>query len=501
MQNSKIFDLCIVGSGPAGAFLAYELAKSKKMKIAIIESGNDNIDMNPYNFIDLSSSNIKGKLDFGFSRQVGGASNLWAGGLAKYDEIDLYPRDDFDLPGWPIDIDELNRYYKRVDEYLGIRPSVSSLDEESLGSSKFKSALEPREMRVLDTPFKTRSLVENTPGITLLKNCTGVQLHFKSEEHNNIENLEIFDHSTKINKSIHAKVFVIAAGTISNIRLLLNSFSILPSNKLTCSKNIGCYLSTHPKVDLGTLELFSPLNINNKLIIRLKENGFVSRYQFGLSSDLLLENKLLNHCIRFDSVIINRATRMFDKLKAVIGLTPFVKYKNNQLSKFLVESSIVFFRFLETTKGLGTIKDKLTLRGYFDQTPRAENRIKLSSQVLEDGLPLANISWKFSEDDWKNVDTFMKKFSNELKAEGIGELKYKRPNAEKLTSIHSHFIGGTRMGRDAESSVVDQNLKIHEIKNLFVSGPSVFPSYGYANPFYTIAALSLRLADHMKSKV
>ena len=57
------------------------------------------------------------------------------------------------------------------------------------------------------------------------------------------------------------------------------------------------------------------------------------------------------------------------------------------------------------------------------------------------------------------------------------------------------------MGRDTESSVVDQNLKVHEIKNLFVSGPSVFPSYGYANPFYTIAALSLRLADYIKSKV
>jgi choline dehydrogenase-like flavoprotein len=36
------------------------------------------------------------------------------------------------------------------------------------------------------------------------------------------------------------------------------------------------------------------------------------------------------------------------------------------------------------------------------------------------------------------------------------------------------------------------------VKNLFIAGSSVFPTCGYANPTWTITALSMRLADHLK---
>lgn len=58
-------------------------------------------------------------------------------------------------------------------------------------------------------------------------------------------------------------------------------------------------------------------------------------------------------------------------------------------------------------------------------------------------------------------------------------------------------MGGTIMGNDINKSVVDSNLKVHNISNLFVAGSSVFPTGGYANPTLTIIQLSLRLGDHL----
>ena len=60
-----------------------------------------------------------------------------------------------------------------------------------------------------------------------------------------------------------------------------------------------------------------------------------------------------------------------------------------------------------------------------------------------------------------------------------------------------HHMGGTRMGASIKNSVVDKNFKVHDTKNLFVSGSSVFVSSGHAYPTLTITQLSLKLADHL----
>jgi len=61
----------------------------------------------------------------------------------------------------------------------------------------------------------------------------------------------------------------------------------------------------------------------------------------------------------------------------------------------------------------------------------------------------------------------------------------------------SHQSGTCRMGTDATASVVDRNLRCHDVPNLYLLGSSVFVTVGMANPTLTIAALALRLADHL----
>ena len=54
------------------------------------------------------------------------------------------------------------------------------------------------------------------------------------------------------------------------------------------------------------------------------------------------------------------------------------------------------------------------------------------------------------------------------------------------------------MHDDPTRGVVDRDGKVHGLANLYVTGSSVFPTSGYANPTLTLVALALRLADHLK---
>jgi choline dehydrogenase-like flavoprotein len=47
--------------------------------------------------------------------------------------------------------------------------------------------------------------------------------------------------------------------------------------------------------------------------------------------------------------------------------------------------------------------------------------------------------------------------------------------------------------------VVDTNLQVEKAEGLFVCDNSVFPTSPAANPSLTLAALALRLADHLRS--
>ena len=61
----------------------------------------------------------------------------------------------------------------------------------------------------------------------------------------------------------------------------------------------------------------------------------------------------------------------------------------------------------------------------------------------------------------------------------------------------SHQCGTNRMGADPTASVVDQNLKAHDLENLYIVDASVLPTSAAVNPSLTIAALALRTGDHI----
>ena len=60
-----------------------------------------------------------------------------------------------------------------------------------------------------------------------------------------------------------------------------------------------------------------------------------------------------------------------------------------------------------------------------------------------------------------------------------------------------HWLGATRMAASPAEGCVDPALRYHELENRFVLSTSVFPSASSANPTLTLAALALRLGDHL----
>ncbi len=67
--------------------------------------------------------------------------------------------------------------------------------------------------------------------------------------------------------------------------------------------------------------------------------------------------------------------------------------------------------------------------------------------------------------------------------------------------VTAHQMGGCQMGKDPNTSVVDATLKFHGMDNLFVVDGSVFPSSLGVNPQETIMGISRWAAQHVAAAV
>ena len=115
-----------------------------------------------------------------------------------------------------------------------------------------------------------------------------------------------------------------------------------------------------------------------------------------------------------------------------------------------------------------------------------------------------NLFYKISKESLFTAKTFLEEFANLCKDQDLGRIAI-QDNIYNLDIFENmggyHHLGGTRMGTNNSISVVNSDLKVHNLNNLFINGSSNFPTAGYSNPTYTIVQLSLRLANNIASKL
>src|SRR5262249_31936116 len=64
-----------------------------------------------------------------------------------------------------------------------------------------------------------------------------------------------------------------------------------------------------------------------------------------------------------------------------------------------------------------------------------------------------------------------------------------------------HLIGTHRMGMNPRTSVVDSDLRTHDVSNLYLVGSGCFVTSSASPPTLTIAALAIRAAEHIAKRL
>jgi choline dehydrogenase-like flavoprotein len=122
-------------------------------------------------------------------------------------------------------------------------------------------------------------------------------------------------------------------------------------------------------------------------------------------------------------------------------------------------------------------------------------------------MPRVALDWQLTELDKRSIRGFYEALGREMGRSGIGRVQILDWLLEDDSSWPDfvsggwHHMGTTRMSDDPSQGVVDPNGKVHGLSNLYVAGSAVYPTAGAANPTLTLIALSLRLSDHLKTKI
>jgi choline dehydrogenase-like flavoprotein len=109
--------------------------------------------------------------------------------------------------------------------------------------------------------------------------------------------------------------------------------------------------------------------------------------------------------------------------------------------------------------------------------------------------------WSWTDHEFNQVKHMHETF-RALITEMGGKIFEPMPTKEQGYNISTggqiiHELGGTRMGDDPKTSVLNANSQAHDCKNLFVADGGPFVSQADKNPTWTILALSWRTADYI----
>lgn len=505
-------DLCIIGAGAAGITIAHAL-KDEGVSITVLESGEDQFDTRAQ---DLTKGTIEGGISYWplenvRLRMLGGATNHWEGSCNDFDDIDFADRPWVKYGGWPLNKDAIRPFYPKAQEYVQTGPydydfkswcrrldrPIPNWLKDGLEGEITQHSPPTRFGEVYGPALNAASNVRVILGATALSLETNTA-------HATAQRVTIGRYGKK-NLKLRARRFVVALGGIENARFLL-------LNKLGNSSGmVGRFFMDHPYF---RLMLLVPSQKFTRFLDQWKDTTYQGANLSAcvkFAPDVLMRGQFQNARINFEPTDRYAASPAIESFHQLVGgnvrATDELMYHIGNLLldvDMLTEATSrqKFDKQIFPERASQFVG--LTIGCMTEQLPNPDSRITLSEKKDAFGQPETNVSFNLMEADKITMGRLIDAISRSFGRVGIGRVRTFEPSRfapwpPRQISYGPHHMGTTRMSTSPKSGVVDANLRLHDISNVYVAGSSVFPTGSHVPPTLTIVAFALRLAEHLRS--
>jgi choline dehydrogenase-like flavoprotein len=520
LPPEKVFDcdVCIVGGGVAGITIASQFI-GRRSRVLLLEGGG--LTLEPWSQ-ELYSLENRGQVPvLGTTsrlRMFGGSSNHWTGRCAPLDALDFAARDWVPHSGWPIDLAELEPFYRRAQ-------SVCDLGDYSYDRSALE-VLKVPETRLDERTFVPMLWQYSAPTHFAAKFGAALRV---------VDNVHVVTHANACKlalrpdgaaldhveiatpdgsrRRVTAKMFVLAAGGIENARLLLHSNDVQKAGIGNQRDLVGRFFMQHIRVESVLAMEGDPYLVSR--IFRWGEASTHGKYVVGARASPQLQKaaRILNGSALTYSETEgdaesggNSLRHVSDALRSGEWPAHVGKELFNVVDDFSDAVLNIRGRFL-TPEAEPYTRAMRRITVECEQAPNPASRITLSDSKDALGMQRAAADWRLTELDQLSTQQMFLTLGAEMarlyKAR-IAVPHWMAGSANDWTRSLidvAHHIGTTRMSATEQTGVVDRNCCVFGVPNLFIAGSSVFPTGGQANPTLTIVALALRLADQLRSTI
>ena len=545
-------DLAVIGAGPAGIVTALEAA-SHGFDVLLVESGYKAFDPDIQRLSDAGEldPDLHSPMSMAIRRQLGGTSVIWGGRCVPLDRVDFDRRSFAGDSVWPVSYDELLPYFQRACDWLRCGRAVFDTTCMDHLPPSLVPGLVDGEVRAstlerwsLPTNFghEYRQALSRSPRVRVVTGLTCTEAACRPDD-GLVDHLECRSLGGK-RVSIRARAYVVAAGGLESTRLLLASRGADGKPLGDHSGHLGSWYMGHVEGVIANVR-FSTAPRATIFGYERDIDGTYVRRRFSISREVQNKDELPNVAAwlanpeladpRHRNGVLSFA---YLTLRSPLGRLVAPDAQRLSLSGedvpgspyggaekgparqhlrniVLDPSSVAGFvagfgtrRFLARGRRVPGFfvysRDNLyPLQYHGEQSPNRKSRVTLTTERDAVGMPKLAIDLQFSQQDVDGVIRCHQHWDDYLRQQGCGRLEYmsQDPAATVWSRIGGgfHQLGTTRMAEDPENGVVDENLAVHGVRNLFVASSSAFVTAGQANPTFAIVVFALRLADRLKS--